>query len=126
MRKQLMIVGIIAILLIVGLSGCTNTNTNNGRENNKFFGTWIGSETIPNVGLINIRMTFMSNGTFNICGGEGIIKTYASGYWDIKDGLLIINGEYGKRTYSYLFSNNYKSLIITSTKDTEKFVLTKQ
>ena len=124
MKKQLTIVGLIIILLVVGLTGCTDTN--NGGENNKFVGTWIGSEKIPNIGVINITITFFSNSTFNISAGEGIIKTYTNGYWDIKYGLLVLSGDYGKRNYYYLFSNNDKSLRISSTKDDEEFVLTSQ
>ena len=126
MKKQLTIIGIIIILIIVGLTGCTDTNTNNGGENSKFVGTWIGTETIPNVGILNISITFFSNGTFNMSNIKGIIKTYANGYWDIEYGLFVTSGDYGKRNYYYSFSNNDKSLIITSTKDDEEFVLTKQ
>ena len=124
MKKQLIIPGIIVILITVGLTGCTDTN--NGGDNSKFVGTWIGTETIPDVGVINIGMTFFSNGTLDISGGEGVLKNYGRGYWDIDHGLLVISSVYWKKNYFYSFYNNDKSLRITATKNDDEIFLTKQ
>jgi ABC-type Fe3+-citrate transport system substrate-binding protein len=47
MKKQLVIIGIIAILITVELSGCSTQNNNENQDNNtispeesKFVGTW--------------------------------------------------------------------------------------
>ncbi len=126
MKKQILIVGIIVIIITLGLTGCVDTNTKKGGENSKFVGNWIGTEKIPDKGVIEISMTFFSNGSFNLSSGEGITKAYINGNWEINHGLLVMWGLYGKRNYYYSFSNDDKSLVITSSKDDEEFFLIKQ
>ena len=116
MKKQLVIVGIVALLVCVGLSGCNYITS----DKNKFIGTWIGPLSLEYTGatiLENITLIFISDGTLS----EGITS---GGTWDIKDGKLVINDGIGMRVFSYSFSNGDKSLILIST--AYKYILTKQ
>jgi hypothetical protein len=126
MEKQLLIIGIIAILVSVGLSGCSTQNNNKNQINNTinpenttqnnnktlvnnttnpekilFIGTWInasyGSELIIN---------FFSDGTCIYVGN--------SGTWDLKDDKLTIEPDY---VFDYAFSDNNRTLILTSQYD---------
>ncbi|MCJ7697666.1 MAG: hypothetical protein MUO73_04980 [Thermoplasmata archaeon] len=63
MKKQLMIVGIIVILLIVGLSGCTNKET---ETKYSIVGTWTERENTTN------QMIFNKDGTYTFITENGI------------------------------------------------------
>jgi hypothetical protein len=124
MKKQLVIIGILAILVTVGLSGCLTQNNNENQINNtinpenttqnnnetlvnnttnpektKFVGTWLNASYL----IIN----FFSDGTCIYVGN--------SGTWDLKDGKLSIEipGAYSI-TANYGFSNNNRTLSLTS------------
>ena len=73
--KKLVIIGIIALLVSVGLSGCTNNPLN--VEKNKFVGTWTAGSPI-----VSYSFTFFSDGTGSMSG--------LSMTWDIKDGKLVM------------------------------------
>jgi len=100
MKKQLMIIGIIVILLTVGLSGCTETNSLS-EEEKRFVGSWImqGQEDI---------ITFYSDG--------GMSGSFGGDKYEIKDGKLVIltkiSGGYTQELYNYSFSNNDTKLIL--------------
>ncbi|MCJ7572094.1 MAG: FxLYD domain-containing protein [Candidatus Thermoplasmatota archaeon] len=82
MKKQLMIVGIIIILLIVGLSGC-NEQSNNENTNNKYSNY---------VQLSNITIiTFWNFASTNIPSGshDGIYHNYPSDCYSV---FFIISG----------------------------------
>ena len=100
MKKQLVIIGILAILITVGLSGCNEIINTVNPEKNKFVGTWKHNDT---------QMIFFSDGTTpNAFLG-------ITGNWDIKDGKLVITVR-GDSTvdfvYSYIFSDNDKTLTV--------------
>lgn len=106
MRKQLVILGIGAILIIVGISGCNQVTNMLYPEKDKFIGTWINTTITPESSVITI-VKFYSNGT---CKYDIV-----NGTWDVKDSKLVIVFSNGySRTYDYVFSNNDKILSITS------------
>jgi len=104
MKKQLMIVCIIVILLTVELSGCNENSNTINLEKNKFVGTW------QNTTMINPMILF-SDGT------GSMISTNVT--WDLKDGDLVIKPLLDLSVtwmYNYLFTNNDRTLSLTSAK----------
>ena len=101
MNKNLIIFGIIILLICIGLSGCNFQSS----EENRFVGTWKKesdqySQTI---------LTFYSDGTYSI-------GSTTMGDYNIKDGKLelqIIDSSMSQ-IYEYSFSNNDKTLTLSS------------
>ena len=113
MKRQQVIIGIIVLLIIGGLSGCTETN-NLSAEEKKFVGTWImqGRETI---------ITFYSNGRMSGDLGQK---------YEIKEGKLAIlteiPGGFKQELYNYSFSNNDTKLILIEVNINIEHILIKQ
>jgi len=99
MKKQIVILGIAILLIVVGLSGCFNSDNS---ELNKFIGKWKHG-TIQD----DIIIEFLSN-------GKGIYQGN-SVEWEIKDGKLVV--DFTDRdiilTFDYEFLNNNQILILT-------------
>jgi len=110
MKKQLIIIGIVALLVCVGLSGCEQLS-----RDNRFVGTWKGN-------LDYSIITFFSDGTFT--SGAGLFA--GSGTWEIKDGKLVLNAPNGAVSFNFVFSNNDNTLTLTLTGSTVSEVFTKQ
>ena len=113
MKKQLLLIGIVAILISVGISGCEDTNKNANSEKDRFIGTWQTATGYPST------IEFLKDGGL----------TYgAEGTWDLKDGKLVINiPSYNLNdTYNYAFSDNDTSLTTTFTGNNYTQVWTKQ
>jgi hypothetical protein len=118
MKKQLAIIGIIALLVCVGLSGCQESNLSN-LDKDKFVGTWNG--TVPAFGTDEKTFILFSNNTF------AIRTLNLNGTWEIIDGKLVFPvDEGGQLIYSYIFSNNDRTLTITEVKTGDSSVLTRQ
>ena len=99
MKKHVVVLGIITLLIVVGLTGCSD---NGNKELKKFVGFWRFG-TSPNSGTL----TFYSNGT-------GIfIKDYAE--WKIENGKLVVYLPYRDQTlrYDYEFLDDNQILILT-------------
>ena len=113
MNKKLLIFGIAILLVCVGLSGCTDTNTRDDR----FFGVWKDAKN-PSLNSI----TFLSDGTGSSSG--------ISMVWEIKDGKLVITNQVSggevKGIYDYNFSNNNQKLILTDVNSLSNYTLIKQ
>ena len=119
MEKQLVIVGIIVLLIAVGLSGCTNPLS----DKSKFVGAWSGTYQLPPLSNLPVSITFLSDGTYSASFFSGS----ESGTWDITDGKLVKTaGSNPTLVYTYSFSNNDKSVTVTSTTQNEQWSLTKQ
>jgi hypothetical protein len=120
MRKQLVMLGTIALLFCVGLTGCTNNSLDT--EKNKFIGTWNHPEQNSAGVWTNTTYTYHTNGTFSY-------STFG-GTWDINNGNLtmILQGQFpATMVYSYSFSNNDATLTLTPTGNPEMIqVFTKQ
>ena len=103
MKKQIAIIGIVGMLFIIGLSGCTNEDnsqdsTDASNDLARFVGTWrYGSES--NL----LKYTFFSDGTFS--------HGSTNGTYEIKDGKLVLHG-FATLPYEYLFSDDDKTVTI--------------
>ncbi|VVB61215.1 Uncharacterised protein [uncultured archaeon] len=105
MEKQLLIIiGVIALLVCIGLCGCNQVNNTINPEKNKFVGTWQNT-TLDLTTTINL----FSDGT--------CLYLDLPGTWDVKDGKLIMDfTDSGFTwTYNYVFSNNDRTLSLTFT-----------
>jgi len=115
MKKQLIIVGIIVLLVVVGLSGCTNNPFDT--EKNKFIGTWVHSESyldyLGNIEWTNKTITFFSDGTCIFPNQQSGV----SGTWTLKDGKIVctvnVQGQSQTFYYDYSLSNDGKTLTVT-------------
>jgi len=109
MKKQFELLGVLAILFTVELSGCNQVSNTINPEKNKFVGTWQG-KTSDITGVHNITIILFSDGTSSFKG--------FSGTWDLKDGKLVIEITTGMGSgtfvFNYTFSNNDRTLTITA------------
>ena len=120
LKKQLEIIGIVALLGSVRLSGCDNVNTPFDVERNKFIGTWQNT-TRDNISVYNYTIILFSDGKCSINDSVGV--------WDLKDNNLVIEipnlGSF--YTFNYVFSNNDRILSLSSaTSSGSTVVFTKQ
>ena len=113
-QKQLTIIGIVAMLVCVGLSGCNSTtdNTSTNRQvvdKEKFIGTWSGHSESECCGSQNKTIIFNSSGTVE--WGDPLPYTYSVE----GDTLYIGYGELSTQedAYSYSFKNNYTTLTLS-------------
>ena len=101
MKKHPIVIGMTLILLVVGLTGCTDNNVSADRA--KFIGTWyiIGYDKVS----IAYTWIFNENGSFIEIDSNGYY-TYST--WNIKEGEIYI----GSIPSKYAFSNNDKTITI--------------
>jgi hypothetical protein len=127
-RKQLVIIGIVALLVCVGLSGCNQISNVFLTDEGRIIGTW-NSEGIwvdePTV------IVFSSNGTFKATIDFSVIKTTSEGKWDMNNGILTM--EIANKitvnfptNFTYRFSEDNKILTITPIDGSDSYILTKQ
>ena len=111
MKKRLAIIGIVAILVTVGLSGCTEEDNTLTSEETKFVGTWQNNTSMVIDLFSDSTCTYLSiNGT-----------------WDLKDGILGLELSTGSIIhYRYKFSNNNRTLTLTNVIHGTTFNVTKQ
>jgi hypothetical protein len=114
MKKQVLVIGIIALLVSVGFSGCDQTSNPLDIERNKFIGTWNITQGMKK----GISLTFFSDGT----GSLGIFSMT----WVLKDGKLVIYVEGVAAPYNYSFTNNDRQLTLVESGSNVSEVFTKQ
>jgi len=113
MKKQLIIIGIIAILVTVGLSGCNSTEE-------KIIGKWQGE---MNSGEID-TCTFYRNGSAFLTYSNPSYSEFGD-YWTfytIAEDKLIIT----ETVYKFTFSNDDRTLTLTPVDEGNTSILTKQ
>jgi len=114
MKKQIIVIGIIVILLVVGFCGC-NEKKNTSQSDEEFakeiiVGTWKKSNVAYEW---NVTMTMHSNGTV-VTGSPDV--GYGSGEWELKDGKLIltwIEGDVTKTDSWYYSFSDSNTLLCT-------------
>jgi len=116
MKKMLIIFGMAVLFIVVGLTGCFDSNNDNERnsELDRFVGTWIGAA--PN----EITFTFFYDGTGNYSGSPT--------EWKIKDGKLEIYWLDREITqiYDFEFLENNEILTLTEVASGYAEIYTKQ
>lgn len=112
MKRKSIIIGIVALLVCVGLSGCNQVSNTLNPEKSKFVGTWASNISL-NLSFTP-NLVLFSDGTcsYAMLGGS------SPGTWDLKDNKLVIQltGSLPYMyTYGYQFSNNDRTLILSTT-----------
>ena len=112
MKKHLIVSGIIIILLVVGLSGCSEiSNPLAGNDDSRFVGTWKDEKSAT--------ITFFSDGE----GSQGVMGFI----WEIKDDKLVLEmGGDISMVYDYQFSDNDLTLTLDIVGYGETKIYTKQ
>ena len=112
MDKKILIIGISVILLIVGLSGCTETTQS---DTKRMVGAWTNSEMVGE-NLRTVTYIFLSDKTCEISATYEGDSVTASGTWRIVDDKLVIDFTSPSaitQTGDFVFSNDYNTLTIT-------------
>lgn len=118
-KTQLATIGILALLLSVGLCGCTQEN-NPASDKLKFVGTWRSTNT----NYSDWETTFNEDWTVESIRNDTGIK----GHWDLNNGTVTIQMEDDELpyTYTYSFTDNDKTLTLIFEDTGEPSVFTKQ
>ena len=121
MKKQFVIIGIVALLVCAGLSGCNQANDKLSPEEKRFIGTWKEFESIDNP----VIYEFFSNGTVRASREEVIpipgLPTQYYHTWELKDGKLVMTiPGYISSTLDYNFSYNDTFLTIAPSGTTDQ------
>ena len=116
MKKQLVIIGIIALLVSVGLSGCStqNNDENQVSDKDRFVGTW----QVKDIGSI---FSFYSDGTYT--SGQ------VSGTWEINNEFFVMTSPdltEPTQAYTYQFFSGGSSVILTHVETGIEVILIKQ
>lgn len=125
MKKKILLPGILAIFLCVGLSGCNYISDLFLSDEDKLIGTWDNDGSwfeLP------ATISFSINKTLEINIGFGGIGIFSEGTWDMNDEILSIEIEdvLPLTNYRFQFTEENKKLTITDTITDESFTLTKQ
>ncbi len=107
MKKQLLIIGILAIFVGIGLSGCTdNKNGPSIIDDERFLGRW----TTPIIGTNETFIFyFWTNMSLSVASLAGMSWTT----YTITDNNTLVINDYGEIiTYEYSFSDDNKTLTL--------------
>lgn len=96
--KIISILLILMMICVMILSGCSEEIPSLSNEEKRFIGTWKGSGVHVMAFFPDRACSFHSD---------------FSGYWEIKEGKLIIDLEYGELILDYEFSENDDIVTIT-------------
>jgi hypothetical protein len=124
-KKQIIIVGILALLVSVGLSGCNQISDVFLTDEKRFLGTWESEEMWLGAPTV---VVFTSNGTFTSTIDFFDFKTTFEGEWSMTEGIITmeIKELVSQTNYSYQFSKDSKTLTLTPIDGSDPFILRKQ
>jgi hypothetical protein len=129
MKKQLVIIGIVALLVSGGLSGCNQISNVFLTDKDRLVGTWDSEGIWLDVPTV---IVFSSNGSFDVGFKLGIPLpidfSFGKGKWDIREGILTMEivDMIPPSNYTYQFSEDNKILTITSVDSSDSYILKKQ
>ena len=126
MDKNLVIFTIAALLIVVGLCGCSESEKdqiNNDEE--KLIGTWINTSLYEG-NEMTISYTFYSNSTYVVSRIYLEDTMSFNGTWEVEDNKLIVTIEGRTQTGNIKFSNSEKTITITDLDSGGTTTLTKQ
>jgi len=125
MKKQLIILGIVALLVCVGLSGCNEQteNTENIQDNsikgNPLEGTWVGKKaaTLNSLPITIIELTFTANSVYMTFNYSGLSTMTFSGTYETQGNKLLLTIQ-TVISYSFTYSVSGNRLTL----DTSVFI----
>jgi hypothetical protein len=125
MKKQLVIIGIVALLVSVGLSGCNEISNIFLTDEDKLIGTWNSEGIWLDVPTV---IVFSPNGTFKSTIDFPPIQATSEGKWDMNDGVITMElvDITPQTNYTYQFSENSRTLTLTSIDGNNSYILRKQ
>jgi len=127
MKKKLTIIGIIAILACVGLSGCNEISNLFLSDEDKLVGTWNSVDIWTDVPKLII---FSLNNTFIVEFKIGTVDfSLTDGIWEMNDGILtmeMVDYLTPPKSYTYKFSDENKVLTLTDRDSSQSYILRKQ
>ena len=126
MNKNLAIFTIAALLIVVGLCGCSESDKdqiNNDEE--KLIGTWINTSLYEGNEMM-ISYTFYLNSTYIVSRIYLEDTMSFNGTWEVEDNKLIVTIEGRTQTGNIKFSNSEKTITITDLDSGGTTTLTKQ
>ena len=125
MKKHLIVIEIVVLLLVVGLSGCNESNNSFKSDEDRIIGTWVISELYEG-STRTITYIFLPDKTYEVIGTYKEDTESYNGTWKILDYKLVVTIEGRTQTGNYNFSNDDKTLTITDNMSNTTTVLTKQ
>jgi hypothetical protein len=125
MKKQLVIIGILALLVSVGLSGCNEISNVFLTDEDKLIGTWNSEGIWSDIPTV---IVFSSNGTFKSTIDFFDFQTTSNGEWDMNDGTITMEivDVIPQTNYTYQFSENSRTLTLTPIDGSDSYILRKQ
>ena len=125
MKKQLVFIGIVALLVSVGLSGCNEISNVFLTDEGRLIGTWTSEGIWVNIPTV---IVFSSNGTFKSIIDLSEFQTISEGKWDINDGTITMEivDLIPPTNYTYQFSENDRTLTLTPFDGSNSYILRKQ
>ena len=124
MKKQLVTIGILAILITVGLSGCNEISNVFLSDEDKLVGTWNSERIWVDVPTV---IVFFSNGTLKMEVEMGTIDFSSEGKWEMNDGIITMEiVDLIPSNYTYQFSEDNKTLTLTPIDGSDSYILRKQ
>ena len=124
-KKQFVIIGIVALLVCVGLSGCNQISNVFLTDEDKLVGTWNSDGIWSDIPTV---LVFSSNGTFKSIIDFLEFQTISEGKWDMNDGTITMEivDLIPSTTYTYQFSEDYRTLTLTLINGSDSYILKKQ
>jgi hypothetical protein len=125
MKKQLVIIGILALLVSVGLSGCNEISNVFLTDEGRLIGTWNSEGIWLDVPTV---IMFSSNGTFKSTIDFPVFQTISEGIWEMNDGIITMEivDIIPPTNYTYQFSEDNRTLTLTPIDSNDSYILRKQ
>jgi hypothetical protein len=125
MKKQLVIIGILALLVSVGLSGCNEISNVFLTDEGRLIGTWNSEGIWSDIPTV---IVFSSNGTFKSIINFLEFQTISEGKWDMNDGTITMEivDLIPSTNYTYQFSEDYRTLTLIPINSSDSYILRKQ
>jgi hypothetical protein len=125
MKKQLVFIGILALLVSVGLSGCNEISNVFLTDEGRLIGTWNSEGIWVDIPTV---IVFSSNGTFKSIIDFLEFQTISEGKWDMNDGTITMEivDLFPSTNYTYQFSEDNKTLTLTPINGNDSYILRKQ
>jgi len=125
MKKQLVIIGILALLVSVGLSGCNEISNVFLTDEGRLIGTWNSEGIWLDVPTV---IMFSSNGTFKSTIDFPVFQTISEGIWAMNDGIITMEivDINSPTNYTYQFSEDNRTLTLTPIDSNDSYILRKQ